>query len=76
MKILLTGIDGYTGWPLALALSKKFKKAKIIGVDSLKRREWVKNIKSKSAIKISSMSARISTAKKYGYNNIFLSKVI
>ena len=74
MKILLTGIDGYTGWPLALALSKKFKKAKIIGVDSLKRREWVKNIKSKSAIKISSMSARISTAKKYGYNNIFFIK--
>ena len=30
MKILLTGIDGYCGWPLALALSKKFKNSKII----------------------------------------------
>ena len=26
MNILLTGIDGYTGWPVALALSRKFKK--------------------------------------------------
>ena len=47
MKILLTGIDGYCGWPLALALSKKFKNSKIIGVDNLSRRKWVKFSKSK-----------------------------
>ena len=41
MNILLTGIDGYTGWPVALALSRKFKKSKI-GVDNLSRRKWVK----------------------------------
>ena len=46
MKILLTGVDGYLGWPLALALSKKFKNSVIIGVDNLSRRKWVKNFKS------------------------------
>ena len=30
MKILITGVDGYTGWPLALAISKRFKIQKII----------------------------------------------
>ena len=41
MKILLTGVDGYCGWPLALSISKKFKSSKIIGVDNLSRRKWV-----------------------------------
>ena len=35
MNILLTGVDGYTGWPVALALSRKFKKSNIVGVDNL-----------------------------------------
>ncbi len=52
MKILLTGIDGYCGWPLALNISKKFKKSQIIGVDNLSRRKWVKQSKSDSAIPI------------------------
>ena len=33
MRILLTGIDGYCGWPLALSISKKYPKCQIIGVD-------------------------------------------
>lgn len=70
MKILLTGIDGYCGWPLALNISKKFKKSQIIGVDNLSRRRWVKQSKSDSAISIKSMSQRIKTAKKFGFNNI------
>ena len=70
MKILLTGIDGYCGWPLALSISKKFKNCKIIGVDNLARRKWVKISKSVSAINIKSMSQRIKTAKKFGYQNI------
>ena len=70
MKILLTGIDGYCGWPLALSISKKFKNCKIIGVDNLARRKWVKISKSVSALNIKSMSQRIKTAKKFGYQNI------
>lgn len=70
MKILLTGIDGYTGWPLALAISKKFKKSSIVGVDNLMRRRWVFKSNSISAIPIKTMEKRISTAKRFGFNNI------
>ena len=64
MKILLTGIDGYLGWPLALGISKKFRKAKIIGVDNLSRRKWVKESKATSAIPIKSMRQRLKKCKK------------
>tara|TARA_B110000503_G_C6964189_1_gene336391 strand:+ start:327 stop:515 length:189 start_codon:yes stop_codon:yes gene_type:complete len=50
MKILLTGIDGYCEWPLALSISKKYKKSKIISVDNLSRRRWVNQSMSNSAI--------------------------
>ena len=70
MNILLTGIDGYTGWPTALALSKKFKNSKIIGVDNLSRRKWVREIKSNTAITIYSMNERIKEAKDRGFTNI------
>ena len=70
MKILLTGIDGYCGWPLALSISKKYKKSKIIGVDNLSRRKWVNESMSNSAITIKSIQKRIKTAKKFGFKNI------
>ena len=70
MQVLLTGIDGYSGWPLALAISKKFKNFQIIGVDNLMRRKWVKECKAVSAIPIASMKTRINTAKKVGFKNI------
>jgi nucleoside-diphosphate-sugar epimerase len=70
MKILLSGIDGYTGWPLALAISRKFKNSEIIGVDNLMRRKWVKESNSESAIPIKTMERRIITAKKNGFKNI------
>jgi|TARA_Y100000294_G_scaffold177367_1_gene202522 nucleoside-diphosphate-sugar epimerase len=69
-KILITGIDGYTGWPLTLAISKKFKNSRILGIDNLKRRSWVKNANSCSANRIYSIQKRINTAKKHGYKNI------
>ena len=31
MSILLTGCDGYMGWPLILALAKAFPDEKIVG---------------------------------------------
>tara|TARA_A100001011_G_scaffold400869_1_gene520265 strand:- start:5719 stop:6861 length:1143 start_codon:yes stop_codon:yes gene_type:complete len=74
MKILLTGIDGYLGWPLALAISKKFRKAKIIGVDNLSRRKWVRESKATSAIPIKSINQRLKRAKKLGFKNIFFVK--
>ncbi len=70
MKILLTGIDGYCGWPLALSISKHHPNSKIIGVDNLSRRKWVKFSNSDSAIPIKSMQKRLETAKRFGFQNI------
>jgi len=70
MNILLTGIDGYVGWPVALKLSKEFPNDRIIGVDNMGRRKWVEETGSVTAIPINSMENRIATAKKYGFNNI------
>jgi len=39
MNILLTGIDGYIGWPTALRLSREFPQTKIIGIDNLAGRK-------------------------------------
>lgn len=70
MNILLTGIDGYLGWPIALKLSRAFRECRIIGVDNLARRKWVKECGSVSAIPIRSMTERIEAAKDYGFTNI------
>ena len=70
MNILLTGIDGYVGWPTALRLSKVFPNAQITGIDNLGRRKWVEECGSVSAIPIYDMNTRIQTAKKHGFGNI------
>ena len=60
MNILVTGADGYVGWPFFISLAKKYfsKKVKIIGLDNLQRRSLVKKIRSNSAIKIATFSQR------------------
>ena len=67
MRILITGADGYLGWPLmiSMVLEKYFKNSEIIGVDNLLRRKLVKKVKSESAIPILSFSER----------NVFLKKI-
>ncbi|MGM0904663.1 MAG: NAD-dependent epimerase/dehydratase family protein [Bacillota bacterium] len=68
--ILVTGADGYLGWPTLLKLSKVSKKELIIGIDNLQRRKWVENIGGTSAIPIYDMQTRVSTAKQNGFENI------
>ncbi len=70
MNILLTGIDGYVGWPTALKLSAKFPEARIIGIDNLARRKWVEECGAVSAVQIQSMETRINIAKQNGFKNI------
>ena len=70
MNILLTGIDGYVGWPTALKLSKEFPDARIIGVDNLARRRWVEECGAITAIPIQTMETRIQEAKQKGFANI------
>lgn len=70
MNILLTGIDGYVGWPTALKLSKEFPRARIVGVDNLSRRRWVLESGAESAVPIEAMAERLGGAKEFGFSNI------
>ncbi|MFS8630051.1 MAG: GDP-mannose 4,6-dehydratase, partial [Bacillales bacterium] len=68
--ILLTGADGYMGWPVFLKLGKTFKNELIIGVDNLQRRKWVENVGGISAVPVYDIQTRIKTAKEKGFENI------
>ncbi len=70
MNILLTGIDGYVGWPTALRLAKEMPDARIIGVDNFGRRRWVEESGSVSAVPIADMEERIDAARENGFGNI------
>ena len=71
MKILVTGADGYIGWPLVINLLKNTKNT-IIGVDNIQRRQWVKQVGAQSATKISSFNHRKRFVKKFSKNNEFI----
>ncbi|MBV9084231.1 MAG: NAD-dependent epimerase/dehydratase family protein [Acidobacteriaceae bacterium] len=57
MKVLVAGIDGYIGWPLAQFLT--LRGHQIVGVDSFFRRRWVEEMGSWSATPVASMSHRL-----------------
>jgi UDP-sulfoquinovose synthase len=56
MNILILGIDGYLGWPLAIHLAQRGHV--ISGVDKFYRRMWVKDMGSDSIIPVSPMYDR------------------
>jgi len=56
--ILVTGADGYCGWPTILRLLSEIPMCKVIGVDNQSRREWVKEIGSDSVIPIYNLYER------------------
>ncbi len=58
MKVLILGIDGYIGFPLALRLIDNG--VDVYGADNFYTRKRVREVKSKSAIRINSMDERIS----------------
>jgi nucleoside-diphosphate-sugar epimerase len=72
--ILVTGADGYLGWPVLLRLSRSLKNERIVGVDNGARREWVKEIGSVSAIPIADMKTREEAAHELGFANLTLIK--
>ncbi len=59
MRVLICGMDGYLGWPLALKLvgTEGFQ---VAGLDNFSRREMVSEVGSDSAIPIASMEERLS----------------
>ena len=51
MTVLLTGADGYLGWPTALRLADRLDE-RIVCVDDFSRRDWVAESGSVSATQI------------------------
>ncbi|MDT7861382.1 MAG: UDP-sulfoquinovose synthase [Saccharolobus sp.] len=62
MRVLILGIDGYLGWPLALRLGKRGHE--VIGVDNLYTRNAVREVGSDSAFPLPEPEERIAAAKK------------
>ncbi|MFQ5884575.1 MAG: UDP-sulfoquinovose synthase [Thermoplasmata archaeon] len=58
MKVLICGMDGYIGWPLALRLLSR-EGFEVIGVDNFSRRALVREVGSDSAFPIASMEDRL-----------------
>ncbi|MFQ5909221.1 MAG: NAD-dependent epimerase/dehydratase family protein [Thermoplasmata archaeon] len=58
MKVLICGMDGYIGWPLALSLISG-EGWEVVGIDNFSRRQEVAEVGSDSAIPIASMEERL-----------------
>jgi nucleoside-diphosphate-sugar epimerase len=62
LKIIIMGIDGYLGWPLAMHLSARGHE--VSGVDNFSRRRNVDEIGGHSATPIRSMKMRLKAYEK------------
>ena len=70
MTILVTGGDGYIGWPTALRIATETDE-RVVTVDNGSRREWVEEMGAVSATPIGSMEARVSAAEEiHGVDNL------
>ena len=70
MSILVTGGDGYIGWPTALRIADRTDDRVII-VDNFARREWVENVGSTSAVPIAGIDERVAAAEEvHGLSNL------
>lgn len=61
MKILILGIDGYLGWPLALRLISA--KHEVVGIDNYATRENVAEVGSDSGLPVPTMEERVKIVK-------------
>jgi UDP-sulfoquinovose synthase len=57
MRVLIAGVDGYLGWPLALTLAAEGHE--VGGIDAYYRRDWVAEMGSQSATPIRRMTERL-----------------
>ena len=70
MSTLLTGGDGYLGWPTALRTAQRTDD-RIILVDNHARREWVEEVGSVSATPLASIEGRLDAAEEvHGLDNL------
>ena len=70
MTILVTGADGYIGWPTALRIANRTDD-RVLMVDNFGRREWVEEVGAKSATPVASIDERIAAAEEtHGITNL------
>ena len=70
MSILVTGADGYVGWPTALRIADRTDD-RVILVDNFARREWVEEVGSVSATPVASIDERLEAAREvHGLRNL------
>ena len=70
MTILVTGGDGYIGWPTALRIANRTDD-RVLLVDNFARREWVEEVGSVSATPVYSIEERIAAAREtLGIHNL------
>jgi len=70
MVVLLTGGDGYLGWPTALRIASRTDD-RVVLVDNLARREWVESVGSTSAVPVPAPDRRVEAAKEvHGLSNL------
>ena len=69
MSIIVTGADGYVGWPTALRIADRTDQ-RVICVDNGGRREWVASVGGVSTTTIASIEERVAAAAEHGYRNL------
>ncbi|WP_255197137.1 NAD-dependent epimerase/dehydratase family protein [Halorarius litoreus] len=70
MSILVTGGDGYLGWPTALRIASRTDD-RVVLVDNFARRGWVEEVGSVSATPIASIDERLDAAREvHGLSNL------
>ncbi|MEF8775134.1 MAG: NAD-dependent epimerase/dehydratase family protein [Haloarculaceae archaeon] len=62
MTVLLTGGDGYIGWPTALRIANRTND-RVVLVDNFARREWVEEVGAVSATPVYGIEERIAAAR-------------
>lgn len=70
MRVVIAGIDGYLGWPLALHLAERGHH--VAGFDAFLRRDWVAIEGGESALPILEMEGRLNAAREHGLDIRFL----
>jgi len=68
MRVLITGVDGYLGWTLAIYLAQRGHE--VGGIDNYARRLWVGQMGSQSAIPIAPMAERLSAYREHTGQNL------
>jgi nucleoside-diphosphate-sugar epimerase len=70
MSIIVTGGDGYIGWPTALRIATRTDE-RVLAVDNFARRGWVEEVGATSATPIASIEARLDAAREvHGLSNL------